>query len=247
MYFDFLGYKIPLEYIKEKSCYNNNYYRLPKYYNEGDYNVYFNKDNILLEECDEDYNYFTYKIGHFEYNEFVANVEFDIEGKIDTSDGLIKGELAMDYDHEEAEKMQKYDDNETEKRVQEIVEIIKKYGLGIGELAEDYLDYEDIARVLEKNFKDRTIRQIGIEIGENDYLQSSNQEIIADFMNRYKVFGDHQVDEDCQDFEEMCDNIYEEAYPEAIFNILSMIDTLPLGKEKTIDIFNEINVTLEHL
>ena len=55
------------EHLKDKSCYNHNYYKLESY---GDWcNLPY---SILLEECHEDKDYYSYTLGHFDGNEFVA-------------------------------------------------------------------------------------------------------------------------------------------------------------------------------
>ena len=61
------------EHLKDKSCYNHNYYKLESY---GDWcNLPY---SILLEECHEDENYFTFSLGKFnEKGEFVCVLEWD--------------------------------------------------------------------------------------------------------------------------------------------------------------------------
>lgn len=52
-------------HIKEKSAYNNNYYKLKDY---GDW--FYGKCDILQQVCHEDENCYTYSLGYFENEEF---------------------------------------------------------------------------------------------------------------------------------------------------------------------------------
>lgn len=61
-------------HIKDKSCYDNNYYVLPTY---GDWISYGDKNNnILFEEYDECSNYYKYSFGRFDNNEYVTVLSF---------------------------------------------------------------------------------------------------------------------------------------------------------------------------
>ena len=64
-----LDYGASLKHIKDKSFYNHNFYQLKQY---GDW-VDFGEDNnnILLQECFEDENAYSYSFGHFENNRFI--------------------------------------------------------------------------------------------------------------------------------------------------------------------------------
>lgn len=58
-----------LQHIKNKSCYNHNYYLLPTY---GDWIWYGDhNNNVLYQVCHEDENCYTYSLGRFENNKFV--------------------------------------------------------------------------------------------------------------------------------------------------------------------------------
>ena len=55
-----------IEHLQEVSCYNNNYYRF-----NGvlmNFNIDTNIENIILEECNEDDNYYSLELGHFDEN-----------------------------------------------------------------------------------------------------------------------------------------------------------------------------------
>jgi len=56
-----------LAHIKDKSVYNHNYYKLQPY---GDWVDYHGND-ILLEDCDEEYNSYKYSFGRFEGDEYI--------------------------------------------------------------------------------------------------------------------------------------------------------------------------------
>lgn len=57
------------EHLADKSCYNNNYYRLFK---QGYNSSFQNGFDILLEECYEDEGYFEYTLGRFDGDDFIA-------------------------------------------------------------------------------------------------------------------------------------------------------------------------------
>ena len=70
-----LGLK-SVEHLKDKSCYNCNYYELQSY---GDWCCFFNGNNIIEEVCHEDEDYCTYTLGHFDGEEFVGVLEWSGE------------------------------------------------------------------------------------------------------------------------------------------------------------------------
>ena len=54
-----------VEHLPDVSCYNHNYYRLNgtlTNYNEIDTTV----ENVILEECHEDDNFYSFELGHFD-------------------------------------------------------------------------------------------------------------------------------------------------------------------------------------
>ena len=62
--------------LEEKSHYNCNYYEIEPY---GDWCCFFSGNNIIEAVCNEDEGYYTYTLGHFEDNEFVAVLSWDGE------------------------------------------------------------------------------------------------------------------------------------------------------------------------
>ncbi len=63
-----------IQYIKEKSCYNNNYYKIEPY---GDWCCFFNGNDVIEEVCHEDEDYYTFTLGHFNNEEFVGVLQWD--------------------------------------------------------------------------------------------------------------------------------------------------------------------------
>ena len=64
------------KHLEDKSCYNCNYYELEPY---GYQCFFFNGNNIVEEVCNEDDDYYTYSLGHFDGDEFVPVLEWDGE------------------------------------------------------------------------------------------------------------------------------------------------------------------------
>ena len=74
---DFFGTTLELVPIEEKSEYNNVYFEI-KVPDCGDnYGLNTHKNNILYEECHEDWDYYEYHIGHFEGDKFVPVLSWD--------------------------------------------------------------------------------------------------------------------------------------------------------------------------
>ena len=59
------------EHIKEKSCYNHNYYKI-----KDGIDTILHTD-ILEEVCHEDENYYTFALGNFKGKEFIPVVKWD--------------------------------------------------------------------------------------------------------------------------------------------------------------------------
>lgn len=70
-----LGLK-SVKHLEEKSHYNCNYYELESY---GGWCVFYNGNSIIEAVCNEDDDYYTYSLGHFEGKEFVPILEWDGE------------------------------------------------------------------------------------------------------------------------------------------------------------------------
>lgn len=70
-----LGLK-SVKHLEEKSHYNCNYYELEPY---GGWCVFYNGNNIIEAVCNEDDDYYTHSLGHFEGKEFVPVLEWDGE------------------------------------------------------------------------------------------------------------------------------------------------------------------------
>jgi hypothetical protein len=81
-----IGYK--LKHLKEKSCYNNNYYELPRYGDWIDYGD--SNNNILYVDCHEDENCYTYYFGRFENDKFIKVIGW-------TTDRDILENISIDY------------------------------------------------------------------------------------------------------------------------------------------------------
>lgn len=64
------------KHLEDKSCYNCNYYELEPY---GYQCFFFNGNNIVEAVCNEDDDYYTYSLGHFDGDEFVPVLEWDGE------------------------------------------------------------------------------------------------------------------------------------------------------------------------
>ena len=60
--------------IEEKSHYNCKYYELEHY---GDWCIFLNGNNIVEATYHEDDDYYSYALGHFDGNEFVAILVWD--------------------------------------------------------------------------------------------------------------------------------------------------------------------------
>lgn len=61
-----------IEHLKDKSMYNQNYYKLKSY---GDW-CFLNGNDILEDICNEDENFDTFALGHFEGDEFIRVLEW---------------------------------------------------------------------------------------------------------------------------------------------------------------------------
>lgn len=78
-----------LTHLKEKSCYNHNYYKIEPY---GDGWCTYEND-ILLENCQEDYNCYNYELGHFDVKgEFVPVFGWSHDGESSAIQGMINKE-----------------------------------------------------------------------------------------------------------------------------------------------------------
>lgn len=64
-----------IKHLKEKSCYNCNYYEIEPY---GDW-CYFFGNNVIEEACHEEEDYYTFTLGHFNNEEFVGVLQWDSE------------------------------------------------------------------------------------------------------------------------------------------------------------------------
>lgn len=65
-----------VEHLKDKSCYNHNFYKitsnLPWWSLQG--------NDIILEDCQEDYDSYMFSLGHFDQSgEFVSVIEWQSE------------------------------------------------------------------------------------------------------------------------------------------------------------------------
>lgn len=62
-----------ITWLKEKSCYNHNYYRI------GDYGDWlFGKLDTILQICHEDENCYEYQYGYFENDKFIPMLYWNI-------------------------------------------------------------------------------------------------------------------------------------------------------------------------
>lgn len=64
-----------LKHLKEKSCYNHNFYEIIT----QSYGSMLFGNNILEEECHEDEDYCTFSLGHFEGERFIPVLRWDGE------------------------------------------------------------------------------------------------------------------------------------------------------------------------
>jgi hypothetical protein len=66
-----------IKHLKEKSCYNCNYYEVEPY---GDWCCFFDGNNIIKAVCHEEENYYTFTLGHSNNEEeFVGVLSWDSE------------------------------------------------------------------------------------------------------------------------------------------------------------------------
>ena len=64
-----------IKHLKEKSCYNHNYYEIEPY----GWCWFFNGNNVIEVVCHEEENYDTFTLGHFNNEEFVGVLQWDGE------------------------------------------------------------------------------------------------------------------------------------------------------------------------
>lgn len=55
-----------VKHLKDKSCYNNNYYELTE--TSCEYFMCIDDCKIIYEKCEEEYNCYFYSFGHFDEN-----------------------------------------------------------------------------------------------------------------------------------------------------------------------------------
>ncbi len=64
-----------IKHLKDKSTYNNNYYEIK---DSPDWYFGYDRNNIVLQKCNEDYDYYIYIIGRFDkYGIFTPVLSFD--------------------------------------------------------------------------------------------------------------------------------------------------------------------------
>lgn len=75
-----IKFEIPMytqvEYLKDVSVYNLNYYKIN---NHGDTCIIYFDNNIVREICHEEENYYEYDLGHFENDKFVPILSWTSE------------------------------------------------------------------------------------------------------------------------------------------------------------------------